>query len=778
MVASTILKSALGKLYIPLPKVLQNKKAIVTIKNNDDRCFDYCLVASKIYDDIKGKDKNDSRHYKKNIDKIKTPDGITYPITTNDIPLYEELNDIQINVFSLDGYTDDIEDVRTCINEIYKSNKHRKEVVNMLLIREGDKSHYTYISNLSRLFNSQTCHHSKFHCPHCIVKCYNSIELLNKHVEKCLNYDEAERVKIDVVCECPQEGKNIMKFKIKGNSFQHPFIITADFESTLQKCDDEYNSLSETEKKKIKTHKTQKHLQNSFGLKYNCIHKQYSKPLKIFNSGDPEEVNKQFIEALESYAEYSYKLIQQNKSFQNIKYKREEKLNHFKCKSCYECKNAFNLTDRKRVAHHDHITGDFISSLCSKCNLDLEYQKFVPVYMHNLKGYDSHLFIRALYKYGYQNEEITCIPNNEEKYISFSKKIKVDEFHNKKTDKMEPVLFEIRFLDTIGFMNTGIEKLVENLSSECKTIKELRDTFEYTSEHFTNDKQFELMTKKGIYPYDYIDDFNKMNDTSLPSIDKFYSKLYNSHCSEEDYKTAQLVWETFNCKTFLDYHNIYLASDVLLLTDVWNSFTKSCYNTYKLDPTYYYTLPGFSFDAMLKYTEVELELFTEIEHYEFIESGIRGGLSQISTRYAKANNKYMKIYDPKQEESYIVYLDANNLYGGSMNEYLPYGGFKLTNTNVDEWNFNRIMNIDDEADIGYKFKVDVRIPVEKHDEFNNYVPFPEAIKVKKENLNKWQQENYKQSNISKLCCSFEDKFNYVIDYRYLKLYLSLGCELV
>ena len=138
----------------------------------------------------------------------------------------------------------------------------------------------------------------------------------------------------------------------------------------------------------------------------------------------------------------------------------------------------------------------------------------------------------------------------------------------------------------------------------------------------------------------------------------------------------------------------------------------------------------------------------------------------------------MKIYDPKQEESYIVYLDANNLYGGSMNEYLPYGGFKLTNTNVDEWNFNRIMNIDDEADIGYKFKVDVRIPVEKHDEFNNYVPFPEAIKVKKENLNKWQQENYKQSNISKLCCSFEDKFNYVIDYRCLKLYLSLGSELV
>ena len=245
-----------------------------------------------------------------------------------------------------------------------------------------------------------------------------------------------------------------------------------------------------------------------------------------------------------------------------------------------------------------------------------------------------------------------------------------------------------------------------------------------------------------------------MSETRLPAIDNFYSQLYDSECDENDYKRALEVWDAFNCKTFLDYHNLYLSSDVLLLTDIWESFKASCYKNYQLDPTYYFTLPGYSFDVMLKYTGIELELFTEIEHYEFMEAGIRGGLSQISTRYAKANNKYMRVYDPTQEESYIVYLDANNLYGGSMNEYLPYGGFKLSNTDINEWNRERIMNISDEADIGYTFKVSSRIPLNKHNHMNNYPPFPESTKIKKENLNVWQQENYTKSNVSKLCCSF------------------------
>ena len=110
-----------------------------------------------------------------------------------------------------------------------------------------------------------------------------------------------------------------------------------------------------------------------------------------------------------------------------------------------------------------------------------------------------------------------------------------------------------------------------------------------------------------------------------------------------------------------------------------------------------------------------------------------------------------------------------------MSQFLPVGDFKWNN---EEWNTEKIMNIHDEAETGYKFKVDLHIPVELHDHFNNYVPLPENMKIKKANLSEWQQQGYKETKVKKLCTSFEDKIEYVVDYRYLKLCLSLGVELL
>jgi hypothetical protein len=335
--------------------------------------------------------------------------------------------------------------------------------------------------------------------------------------------------------------------------------------------------------------------------------------------------------------------------------------------------------------------------------------------------------------------------------------------------------FEIRFLDTIAFMNSSIESLVENLKDGCDTIEKLRLAFPNTSDYFKNDNQFELMTKKGIYPYDFINTYDKLNTDCLPPQKDFYSQLYDSECSDADYKQALNVWEKFNCKKFMDYHNLYLKSDVLLLSDVWENFRNVCYKNYNLDCIYYYTAPGLSFDAMLRFTKVELELLTDIEKYEFCEGGIRGGLSQISKRYAVANNKYMCNYDKTKEDSQILYLDDNNLYGHSMSQYLPYKDFKWNN---EEWTKEKILSISDTSEKGYKFKVDLRIPENLHDHFNNYVPCPENIIIQKTQLNKWQKQDYKQTKIKKLCRSFNDKIDYIVDYRYLKLCLNLGVELV
>ena len=165
---------------------------------------------------------------------------------------------------------------------------------------------------------------------------------------------------------------------------------------------------------------------------------------------------------------------------------------------------------------------------------------------------------------------------------------------------------------------------------------------------------------------------------------------------------------------------------------------------------------------------VELELLTDIEKYLFVESGIRGGISQISHRYAEANNEYLKNYDKRKANSYIIYLDANNLYGGAMCEYLPTSNFEWNN---DEWTKEKILQLEDDGDIGYLFSVNISLDKSLHSHFNNYPLFPESLAIKSRELNLWQQENYKESDTKKLCLTFHDKKDYVVNYRYLKLAL-------
>ena len=175
-----------------------------------------------------------------------------------------------------------------------------------------------------------------------------------------------------------------------------------------------------------------------------------------------------------------------------------------------------------------------------------------------------------------------------------------------------------------------------------------------------------LLKQKGVFPYEYMTDFSKLSTTSLPSKDAFYSQLSGSGISDEDYAHAQKVWKAFNCETMKDYHDFYLKTDVLLLVDIMTEFRRVCKEVYELDALHYYTSPGLVWDAVLKITEVEIDLISDPDMYLMVEKGIRGGISTITKRYAKANNKYTKGYDKDQMSVYIPYLDANNLHGWAM----------------------------------------------------------------------------------------------------------------
>ena len=190
--------------------------------------------------------------------------------------------------------------------------------------------------------------------------------------------------------------------------------------------------------------------------------------------------------------------------------------------------------------------------------------------------------------------------------------------------------------------------------------------------------------------YEYMDSFKRFNKEKLPNKKCFYSSVKDGttsdsdekldiHISDEDYLTSK---NEFNMKNMSDYHDHYFKKDVLLLVDVFKKFIDRRLKFYGLDPCHYFSSPGLSWDAMLKMTGMRLEKIVDIDMYLFIEKGLRGGISYIAKRYAKANNKYMKNYDPKKPSKFLTYLDINNLYGWAVSGNLPYGRFKWLK-NVD-----------------------------------------------------------------------------------------------
>ena len=221
---------------------------------------------------------------------------------------------------------------------------------------------------------------------------------------------------------------------------------------------------------------------------------------------------------------------------------------------------------------------------------------------------------------GKSEGNIKCIPNNEEKYISFSKDIIVGEYVNKKGEKVK-IKHEIRFLDSFKFMASSLESLVGNLGLEKLT--ETRKKF---------GTKFELLARKGIYPYDYMNGIEKFSEEKLPPKEEFYSKLNDCGISDDDHNHAKKVWKEFGVKNLGEYHDLYLKSDVLLLADVFEEFRNVCLENYSLDPAWYYTSPGLSWDALLKHSRVRLELLADVDVLLLFEKGIRGGVSMIPSQ--------------------------------------------------------------------------------------------------------------------------------------------------
>ena len=700
-----------GNSYIPLPPKLAQKKAIINMQNEDNKCFTWSVLRA-----LNPRERDNERidtDLKKKEDSLNMA-GIAYPVQLNAIDKFERQNPtISINVF---GHEESIYPLRV-------SKCEGRKVVDLLLISDDEKRHYCLIKSMSRLLSSHTSKRNgvQYYCMRCLNS-FHSQESLDKHLEYCNAYDA-------VKMETPEVGATL-KFKNYNRSMRVPFIVYADFESFIKPID-----TCEPNPKNSYTKQYQKHTPSSFSYYIKCFDDEvYSPKLVTYTaSTDNEDVAQIFVNMLEEDVKSIYTSFDTPKEM-IFGVKEKEKFDD--ATECWICGGVLGLD---RVRDHCHLTGTYRGAAHNKCNLQYRRPKFIPVVFHNLSGYDSHLFIKNL---GVTEGNINCIPNNEEKYISFSKDIVVGEYTNK-NGKVITIKQQLRFIDSFKFMPSSLDKLVENLDKNCCV----------NMSKFYKGKQLSLLMRKGVYPYEYASSCKRFDDKQLPPKEAFYSKLADEGISDDDYKHAQEVWVEFGMKTFKEYHDLYNVSDVLLLSDVFENFRDVCMENYQLDPAWYYTAPGLAWDACLKKTGVELELLHDIDMLLMFEKGIRGGISMISNRYGKANNSYMgDEYDDKLATKYITYLDANNLYGWAMCKSLPTRNFKW----MDD---GELMSWKKHACI---LEVDLEYPKHLHDLHNDYPLAPERLVLGK---------------VEKLVPNLNDKIKYVIHYENLKLYESLGLKI-
>ena len=695
-----------GSAWIPLPAKLANKKAVINMKSQDDFCFKWCI--SRAANMVESHPERITPKLREQAEKFDWTD-CKFPMTLDKIKFFEKRNNISVNVYEWNA------------SPLRITKEEKPFHVDLVFLTKDSQNHFALIKNFSRFASSGKGQTERYFCKRCLNS-FPRVESLEKHKEICGEFAAAK-------IELPG-GKCF--FKNWERMMHIPVVVYADFESILKPCREE--------------NKTHEHIPCGF-----CFHlvSPFLEMDPVWKRAENEtnQLPQDFIRELISRVKKAHLSLPKKEM---VPLSPEEWKKFRESEVCWLCKGKFGEKTFSKVRDHCHYTGKFRGAAHQSCNLKFKRPKFTPVFFHNLQNYDAHLFVRAL---GLMDEvlSISCIPNNNEKYISFSLKFelkRIIKWDPKKEEWIEVVIkHEIRFLDSFKFTLSGLNGLVKNLSRE-----DLKETVRFFG------KKIDLVSRKGVYPYEFMDDFEKFKKQSLPKKTSFFSRLKQEKISEEDFLHAQKVWKEFELKNMGDYHDLYLKTDVLLLSDVMENFRKLCEKHYELDPAHFFTVPGMAWDAMLKMTGIKLELLEDVDMLLMIEKGIRGGISNAFKRYAKANNKFMKDFDPAEKSSFIVYLDANNLYGWAMSKPLPVGEFEWMGE-ADLENWERFV---DEKGIGCILEVDLEYPVELHDFHNDFPLAPEKMILGK---------------VEKLTQNLRDKEKMVLHGKNLQLYLSLGMKL-
>lgn len=710
-----------------LPRVLLNKKCLVNIKSNDNHCFLWCVIAAIF----------PQRHHKERVDNYRIYEnlfdcqGMTFPVSEKHITLFEDNNrsvhDIAINLFSYNA-----NDTKVCLIWPYRISKNfrAKNIINLLILED----HFFLITKFNRLVN-QFGYDKRHFCYACFSG-FQKLTALVKHKERCQKLSPT-------IVTLPTADDKKLCFKAFDKSKKVPYVIYGDFECLLQRTNEKISTKSVI---------YQQHIPISYCL---LVVKDESQVFYLNQYRGVDCMDK-FFDDLKSIERRVLAIINEKKRMSPLT---QIELNAYNnATTCHLCNKPFLNNRNRKIRDHSHVDGKFIGAAHSLCNIRSIQSRRIPLFFHNSKNYDCHLIIKYLNVNIFEKCEL--IPRNTEQILAFT-------------------LDQIQVLDTLQFMPESLSQLVENLRNANYEFPITTNVFKARIGN-NNEKRL-LLFKKSSFPYDWFSSADKFDFPHLPEKSEFKSILTDTDITEEDYQHAIKVFEKFEMKSFADYHDFYLLLDVCLLADAFQQFRKLIYTTYQLEPCLFYGVPSLAWTACMKYTQYELDLLTDIDMYNFLESSIRGGFASVTKRYTKANNKYLNDYNPEEKNIFLILLDVVNLYGWSMSNLLPESQFEWLKTNecgTIDWSL-----IDTQGEFGYILEVDIQCDESLHDLHNDFPLALHNSKIPDSELSAFQKtildqlmsfSGYKRIATEKLMGTFYEHKNYVVHFKNLKFYLTHG----
>ena len=395
-----------------------------------------------------------------------------------------------------------------------------------MLITENNCKHYVAIKSLSRLLSKQNSKHkeAQHFCMNCLQE-FREESSRDEHVRYCKNNES-------VHIEMPHK-KPIVEYSDGQFQFKVPLIIYADFESILGPIQGPGNNSRKSSACSV-------NVNTPSGW---CAYSKfaYGKVTNLLKEYRGKDCVSKFCEYIIAEACRLYESIPE-KHMEPLTKALLKDCNHVT--KCHICLKPFREGNRK-VRDHCHYNGKCRGAAHSLCNLQYKIPFYIPVVFHNLAGYNAHMFIKELAKHG---SKMGVIAKNTEDYISFSVNIEVDKYTDKNGEERSKEI-SLRFIDSIKFMSSSLDSLVNNLARRGGELF----GFENYSDH-----QCGLLIRKVIYPYEYMDNWGRFEETTLPPASSFYSKLNMSGVSNQDYQHACKVWRDFGIRNLGEYHNSYL----------------------------------------------------------------------------------------------------------------------------------------------------------------------------------------------------------------------------